>query len=220
MSVSALHYHRDWELSSLSTSSRNGLLVKLAGSNKTVLEMGCATGFLSRHFAANGCTVTGVEYDPISARRAEQFCSRVIVADLNGDWKESVSGKFDVITFGDVLEHLLDPVAVLSECRDLLASNGKVIISLPNVAFLSNRFRLMLGEWDYTETGLLDRTHLKFFTLKSAKQMIFDAGFRIESFEPISGLRGARIPGVQSLTRLLPNLFGFQFIFSTARREY
>lgn len=214
MSGSALHYHRDWELSSLSISSRNGLLVELAGRNKTVLEMGCSTGFISRHLAANGCEVTGIEYDPIAAKQAEQFCSRVIVTDLNGDWRESVSGNFDVITFGDVLEHLLDPVSVLSQCRDLLAENGRVIVSLPNVAFLSNRFKLMLGKWDYTDTGLLDRTHLKFFTLKSAKQMIHDAGFKVESFAPISGLRGARIPGVQSLTRLLPNLLGFQFIFS------
>ena len=216
MPSSAIHYETSWTPETLPPTHRNTLLLNWIGREKRVLEMGCATGFFSRFIAANGCRVVGVEYDPQAAAIARSHCEQVIVGDLNvSDWKQQIVGRFDAVVFGDVLEHLLDPLQALRECRDLLADNGTIIVSIPNVAHWSNRLSLLRGHWDYTDIGLLDRTHVRFFTVSTARQLFIDAGYQILRFHPVIGGTGAgKMPALWTiLTNLMPNLMGYQLLF-------
>jgi 2-polyprenyl-3-methyl-5-hydroxy-6-metoxy-1,4-benzoquinol methylase len=187
----------------VSAGSRQRVLLEWIGPNKRVLELGCSTGFFSKVMAERGCAVTGVEYDSEAAQQARRFCETVAVRDLNcAEWRAGINGPFDVILMGDVLEHLLAPERILEECRELLGSDGSVIVSLPNVAHWRNRIDLLLGRWNYTEIGTLDRTHVKFFTLETSRKLIQKAGYEIEKVHSVGRGYG-----------LFPGLFGFQFLY-------
>ncbi len=154
------------------------LIVDMVGGGKRVLEVGCASGYMSRALTERGCTVVGLEINPDAALEAKEFCEDVIVGDVETFDLESVlgTGNFDAVTFGDVLEHLRDPIAALRRIRPLLAPGGYVVTSLPNVAHGSVRLALLKGRFDYTPLGLLDETHLRLFTLAGIRKMFRDAG--------------------------------------------
>jgi SAM-dependent methyltransferase len=125
--------------------------------------------------------VTGIELDAEEAELAREHAERVVVADLDGydpGELQDIEG-FDVITFGDVLEHLRDPEAVLRSFARLLHRDGYVVVSLPNVAHVDVRLSLLRGRFEYGPWGLLDRTHLRFFTLSSLRQLLRSAGLVI-----------------------------------------
>lgn len=154
----------------------------LIGRNKDVLELGCAAGHVTRALVEQGCSVVGIEYDAHAAETAAEFADDVVVTSLlePGAVTKAVAGReFDVIYAGDVLEHLLDPVGVLAECRQALRPGGSAVISLPNVAHVDVKLALMSGRFEYREYGLLDRTHLRFFTRESISQLVEDAGFHL-----------------------------------------
>lgn len=184
-------YHRHW-VQWGGGAGTHACLLNLVGFNKTVLEVGCNTGYLSRVMQQRGCQVTGVEVDEAAARLARPFCRRVIVGDVERlDWKMLLGGElFDVITFGDVLEHLRAPEAVLNQLRDYLAPAGYIVVSLPNIAHGSVRLSLLLGRFDYASLGVLDETHLRFYTRETAQQLLASGGFEISDVwsvaEPIS----------------------------------
>jgi len=173
-------YHIDAVDPTVKNSSQ-GLELELIGPNRRVLDVGCATGFLGKALAAQGCTVSGIEFDPLAAAEARAHLDEVVEADLNvAPIADLFPGKeFDAIVFGDILEHLIDPDAVLRSAIPLLASGGAIVISVPNVTHGSLRLSLLQGRWDYRETGLLDRTHLRFFTRESVLQMVADAGLYV-----------------------------------------
>ena len=157
-------------------------ILEQVGENKTVLDLGCASGYLAEALVARGCTVSGVEYDAVEAEKARPHLDRLVVADLNHlDLTEEFSAtRFDVVVCGDVLEHLLSPAEVLRAAASLLAPGGSVVISLPNVAHGSLRLALVAGEWNYTPLGLLDETHIKFFTYGTLKSLVEGVGMVIE----------------------------------------
>jgi hypothetical protein len=92
--------------------------------------------------------------------------------------------KYDAVIFSDVLELLNNGGKVFRQSRDILTAGGKVILSLPNVAYFENRLRNFMGNWDYTDDGILDRTHIRFYSLETARDLIADAGFTIVEMEP------------------------------------
>lgn len=153
-------------------------IIDLIGGNKTVLDVGCATGYLAQALRARGCTVSGVEYDAEAAEMARPHLDLLVVGDLVTLDVESAFGdrRFDAIVLGDVLEHLADSDPVLARLTTLLAPGGSVVISVPNVAHGSLRLALLQGRWQYRELGLLDRTHLRFFTRSSLMALLADAG--------------------------------------------
>ena len=128
--------------------------------------MGAADGFLAELLTRQGWQVTALERDPAQAAKARGRCHEVIVADLD-EAAPRLEGLFDAIVYGDVLEHLSDPLPVLVALNRSLAAGGRVIVSVPNVAHLWVRLSLLLGRWDYADRGILDRTHLRFFTRRS-----------------------------------------------------
>lgn len=156
----------------------HALLVELVGRDRRVLDVGCSTGYLGEALAARGCIVDGIEKDPAAAELARARMNDVAVLDLDrDDLAEQLAGKaFDSIVFGDVLEHLADPDRVLQSATKLLAAGGSVVISVPNVAHGSLRLALLQGRWEYRDTGLLDRTHVRFFTRESTLAMVRSAG--------------------------------------------
>jgi SAM-dependent methyltransferase len=137
-------------------------------------------------------------------------------------WREL----FDVIVAGDVLEHLPRPEELLGELRPLLAPGGTLLVSVPNVANVTVRAALLFGRFPYAERGILDRTHLRFYTRASARALLEGAGYRVvfaaatampfELALPALGrppLSGAVRGGASLLARALPTLFGYQFVF-------
>jgi 2-polyprenyl-3-methyl-5-hydroxy-6-metoxy-1,4-benzoquinol methylase len=169
-------------------SSRNNshtLLVELVGGGGRVLDVGAATGDVAEALSQRGCAVTGVELDSEAAKKAERHCERVVVGDVESlDLREELGEEtFDVIVFGDVLEHLKDPLQVLRRVRPFLTSEGCVVASIPNVAHGSVRLSLMQGKFRYRPLGLLDETHLRFFTRESVEELFDGAGYVIAGME-------------------------------------
>ena len=184
-------YHRHWVRWG-NGAGTHACLLNLVGFNKTVLEIGCNTGYLSRVMQQRGCQVTGVEVDETVAKLARSFCRRVIVSDVESlDW-EAVLGdeRFDVITFGDVLEHMRAPETVLRQLRHYLVPAGYIVVSLPNIAHGSVRLSLLLGRFEYASLGILDETHLRFYTKETAQQLLVSSGFQVKDVwainEPVS----------------------------------
>jgi 2-polyprenyl-3-methyl-5-hydroxy-6-metoxy-1,4-benzoquinol methylase len=160
--------------------STHSKIVSLVPPATRVLEFGCATGYMSEVLKDRlGCTVTGVEISPEAAEVAEQHTERVIVGDAEKiDYAAELAGEeFDVVLFADVLEHLKEPGDVLRRIRPLVAENGVVIASIPNVAHGSVRLALLGGEFRYRESGLLDDTHLRFFTRASIQDLFEETGY-------------------------------------------
>ncbi len=157
-------------------------LLKLVGTNKKVLEFGCATGYVSKVIKEqlNG-SVTGIEISPEAAKEARKYCERVIVDNIDNITLSDIFNEeqFDVITFGDVLEHLINPSRILKAVRPFIAENGYILASIPNIAHMSVALELLDGKFDYRPYGLLDDTHLKFFTKKSILSLFKEIGYEI-----------------------------------------
>jgi len=161
--------------------SSHVFLVEMVGANKRVLDIGCDTGYLGETLNAFGNVTSGFEINEASAQVARQRLARVEVGDLeNLDLAQVFDGQqFDVVVFGDVLEHLRDPLPTLRQARALVAPGGSVLISTPNVAHGDVRLALLQGRFDYSNLGILDETHTRFFTTKTLTEFIHSAGFAI-----------------------------------------
>lgn len=202
--------------------SRNRILIEWVGTGKRVLEVGCSTGYMSQLMKERNCAVTGLEADADAARCAANYCEEVHVLDLNSaEWiTRFLEDRFEVVLLGDVLEHLVDPARALSQIREVLAPKGSLVISLPNIVHWETRVKVLLGRFDYQSCGTLDHTHLRFFTSRTARELIEGAGCRIVRFHPAVGGRmtGHLRPMWQMLARMLPGLFAYQFLFEAKCR--
>ncbi|PYQ48531.1 MAG: hypothetical protein DMF59_15725 [Acidobacteria bacterium] len=152
-------------------------LLRLWGNRtgKDVLDVGCGFATTSQFIQARGNRVIGIESNAEAVAVARTRIADVIEADLQN---APSLGKFDTIIFADVLEHLAWPVGILKKYADLLKPEGTIIVSLPNVGLWSVRLGLLFGRFRYQDSGVLDRTHLRFFTRRSAIEMLRSAGFR------------------------------------------
>jgi SAM-dependent methyltransferase len=146
-----------------------------------VLEVGAHTGFFSACLRERGCRVTALEVDPRAAAHAAASADRLVVGDVeDAAVRARLDGPFDVVLFMHVLEHLVDPWAVLRAMRGQVAHDGRVIVLLPNVACWRIRKALFLGgAFEYEDTGILDRTHLRFFTLDSMRGLLETSGYTV-----------------------------------------
>jgi 2-polyprenyl-3-methyl-5-hydroxy-6-metoxy-1,4-benzoquinol methylase len=160
--------------------SSHNLVVGLVPRAGKVLELGCATGYMSDVLTSRlGCSVVGIEICAEAADRARAHCEQVIVGDAETLAYEQVLGgrRFDAVICADVLEHLRDPGRLLRRLRPVLADGGCVIASIPNIAHGGVRLALLTGEFRYRATGLLDETHLRFFTRESISDLFEAAGY-------------------------------------------
>jgi 2-polyprenyl-3-methyl-5-hydroxy-6-metoxy-1,4-benzoquinol methylase len=145
-----------------------------------MLEVGCSSGYLGASLVARGHRVTGVEPDPASATAAARVLSEVWNGGLDDYLAAHPDARFDVLLFGDVLEHLVDPIDALRQSLPRLREGGSVVISLPNIAHGSVRAMLLEGRFDYDERGILDHTHLRFFTRAGIARLLADTGLALE----------------------------------------
>jgi 2-polyprenyl-3-methyl-5-hydroxy-6-metoxy-1,4-benzoquinol methylase len=160
----------------------NRALVSLVGRPRTVLDVGCGVGLNGAAIKRTGARVTGIEIVPKSIERARAVLDEVIAADISSDAavRDAIgSRRFDLIVFADVLEHTLEPRAVLERFLPYLEDDGQVLISLPNVAAWTVRLGLLAGRFDYQPSGILDDTHIRFFTRESAARLCESAGLEV-----------------------------------------
>jgi 2-polyprenyl-3-methyl-5-hydroxy-6-metoxy-1,4-benzoquinol methylase len=206
---------------------------QLTGRNHSVLDIGCGEGFFAELLARGGNRVTGV--DALERAKCAESLERYIRADLDDGLAEALpelaGREFDRVLLQDVLEHLRFPDRLLADCRNLLAPRGQLLVSLPNVANITVRLSLLLGRFEYAERGILDKTHLRFFTRQTARRLLEENGYEIlgekTTVMPIELVLGLS-PGnplmrilnaiLLLFTRLFPGLFGYQHIFIAARR--
>lgn len=161
------------------------ILLRAVGHNKKVLEIGCASGTQSRIMREHNCQITGIEIDPEAANEASRYCTRVIVGNIETLDFDATLGdeRFDVITIADVLEHLKNPARVLDVAKRFLSSDGSIIASIPNIAYGGLILELSKGRFDYRPYGLLDDTHIRFFTIKSVAALFERCGLSIVKLE-------------------------------------
>lgn len=195
---------------------------------RTLLDCGCSTGTfgLSVKNRYGDVRVTGIEVDPAMAALAEKVLDRVYVADLNQTRLKDLCPEqaFDCIVLADVLEHLIDPWALLLEASSLLARGGRILTSIPNVRHISTVVSLVFrGKWPYRKRGIHDATHLRFFTRANIVELIEGAGCRI--LREKRNLRIVERPsGKNKLAKLLdlPGLrafYTFQYLHECGLRE-
>lgn len=160
--------------------------------NSVVLELGAAVGNLTKHLKENkNCTIDIVEIDTESGAMAERFARNALLGEQDGNlnadiWQQKLlAGSYDYVVILDVLEHLDDPHKVLSFVKKLLKDSGKIIASIPNIANNAVMVNLFNDKFEYTELGLLDRTHRYFMTYNTILQMTEKLGLNIDSIDAI-----------------------------------
>ncbi len=202
-----------------------------------VLDIGCATGYLAARLTERGCRVVGLEADPDAARQAREACELVIVGDVEDPAvREELPREVDVVVLADVLEHLRDPWTVLGALRENLAPGGRAVVSVPNIGHWTARRAILRGRFPYSEHGLFDRTHLRFFGHEGAHELAARAGYSVVAETaaaaslPLEPYLRRRLGGTENdpppalaamrerLTGLAPGLFALQFVLTLAPR--
>lgn len=197
--------------------SSHQLVLDRARGAARILDVGCSAGVLARDLAAAGAVVDGIEYDPVAAEEARSVCRTVLVGDLDSmDLSGLDPAGYQAVVCADILEHLRDPVAVLTRLRAVMAPGGKLIVSVPNIANWSMRLLHLAGRWDYQERGIMDRTHLRFFNRRGIVETVVRGGFRVVDVDvsvPLPALRREPFNRIaHGLGRGWKNLLAYQFI--------
>lgn len=153
--------------------------------NSLVLDIGCSSGhFGEALIAERGCIVDGVELDEKDAQEASTKLRKVFTLNVETDELSTIDGgPYDIVYLGDVIEHLVTPAKTLRRIGVLLKPTGKLVFSVPNMAHLTVRLQLLKGDFEYTETSLLDKTHLHFYTLNELEKVINEANMQIQKLE-------------------------------------
>jgi methionine biosynthesis protein MetW len=165
----------------------SGIITQMIPAGARVLDVGCGTGSLTQ-IVRSVCDaeILGVEPDPSRVEKArsrgvnvrEGYLDRQLIVEL---------GRFDILLFADILEHLPNPQAMLLLARDALKPGGSIIISVPNVAHWSVRANLLRGNFHYEPSGIMDATHLRWFTIGTIKSLIISAGFKVTEYRASAG---------------------------------
>ncbi|HEX3463933.1 MAG TPA: methyltransferase domain-containing protein [Candidatus Elarobacter sp.] len=201
-------------------------VLELVPPGSRVLDAGCASGGLAARLAARGDRVWGVDLNPAALAEAARHCEATRVADLESvELAELFPGvRFDVVVFADVLEHLKEPWRLLESARAVLDEGGSVVASVPNFAHAAVRLAVFAGSLPYATLGILDDTHVRFFTREGVEALFEESGFRLHrilrtelpfgtpsDLVPDVGLM--RVPGeVERLARQDPESETLQFV--------
>lgn len=186
-----------------------------------LLDLGCATGLLGKKIKQKKTPrfLAGVEKDKKMAKTANRFYDEIIVGDIEQINRLPFKKKyFDVIVASDILEHLKQPLTTLQKIIPYLKDNGFLLISVPNIAFIGIRLSLLFGRFDYdARGGLLDETHLKFFTKTGLFKLCQQAKLRITYFKGYALVR-PRFLFLKILGWFFPTIFSLQFLIK-AKKE-
>ncbi len=211
-----------------SDDSSHGLISTLLSSRppSKILDLGCSSGLLAERLREMGHQVTGVDNKELPG--VGDRTSAFFKADLNDGIPPEVGTGFDIVLAGDVIEHLVDPGNLMDQVRGVMSPEGTAIFCVPNFAHWYPRFRSTLGMFDYDQRGILDATHLHFFTRRSITKLIRRHGYSTSRIIPVGlpldslDITGAKPRWIRlvdhSLLALWPTMFGYQFIIETTLR--
>ncbi|WP_420573594.1 class I SAM-dependent methyltransferase [Kordia sp.] len=207
---------------------RKDIIALIEGENLKVLDVGCSNGINGKWLLDQGMAteVIGVETHKESVVNAKKNITKVIEKSIEDEvlLQDLKNEGFDYIILGDVLEHLIDPWHVLSELEKSLKPTGKMIISLPNVQHLETMKHLVFkGKFPYEPSGLYDKTHMRWFTLKNIEDLVDQADMKIEELTRVmrySAYKGGFpiIPRVFKKLGLFKNFFTFQYVFRCVKK--
>jgi 2-polyprenyl-3-methyl-5-hydroxy-6-metoxy-1,4-benzoquinol methylase len=193
------------------SNSRSEIAELIPKNIKTILDIGCAQGnFLKLVKEKTKAITWGIELEVEVGMEAKNKIDKIIFGKIEEVINTIPDNYFDCITFNDVLEHLLDPTEVLKLIKPKLSENGTIIASVPNVRHFWNLYELIIKkDWKYRESGILDSTHLRFFTKKSLKRMFEDADFK-----------NSKIIGLNILKPRIFGIFNFITFYAFADTKY
>jgi 2-polyprenyl-3-methyl-5-hydroxy-6-metoxy-1,4-benzoquinol methylase len=183
-----IKYHREnYNPTEVNPHSIDSISTGMISSGSKILDIGCATGYIAEYLQNyKNCSVVGIEINPEQAQLAKRACLEVFAGSIEdfqiqNQIDEYVEKRdlFDCVYMSEVIEHLVDPWKILTFIPRWLAENGCLIITTCNVAHWLMRKELMKGRWRYQEYGLLDKTHLRFFTYETFRQMLLDNQYQI-----------------------------------------
>lgn len=165
------------------------MLPYIPATTRRLLDVGCGKGTFAREVKrVLGGEVWGIELDPIAAAIAREHLDHVEIGDVDQCIASIPSGAFDCVVFNDILEHLLHPDRTLRGVARVLAPHGVVVASIPNVRYIGNLYELLIKrDWEYKSSGILDRTHLRFYTRKSLPRLFAAADYELQRVEGING---------------------------------
>lgn len=163
------------------------LLNLISADRRRIIEIGCSSGALAREIKKKipSCHYTGCDIDPDYVELAKEHCDKALTLNIDAAPSSffTAHGDCDTWIFGDTLEHLADPWKVLREIKNVLPAHGCVAVCIPNAQHWSVQARLSTGDFRYESSGLLDRTHLRWFTRKTLFELFADSGFSIEKIQ-------------------------------------
>ena len=210
--------------------SGNLVLLELIGWKQAgrALDCGCGAGDNARILSLHGWEVDGITISSDEQAKASRICKRVCIADLESGLPGIICGGYDLVIFSHVLEHLRNPSRVLKDVHRVLVPGGIVAVALPNVLNWRHRLRFLFGRFEYEEGGIMDSTHVRFYTFASARRLLETNGFEIskataEGIFPLA--RKIKLPSriVRLLDRFVstrwPGLFGWQLLYVASVRS-
>jgi 2-polyprenyl-3-methyl-5-hydroxy-6-metoxy-1,4-benzoquinol methylase len=172
--------------------SSHQIVLSVIEPNSKVLDIGCSTGRIGKELKKRKCLVVGIDKNKDAIKEASKTYNKVIILDLDDNSELKLEqGYFDILLFGDVLEHTKYPDKVLKNLLKYLKPKGKIILIIPNIANWKIRRDILLGKWNYTETGIIEKGHLRFFDMKSINLLLNEAK-----------LNNIRIYGTYSIKKL------------------
>lgn len=199
---------------------RSEMLQFLPKEVKNVLDVGCGEGTFAAQLKAQKphLWVEGLELFPEAAKQAAQRLDKVYVGKIEALMDQLPRNHYDVIYFNDVLEHTAEPEAILHAIKSHLSPQGCIIASIPNIRHIGTLFKLIvLKDWKYTDSGILDRTHLRFFTRKSMLRLFADTDYKVDV---IQGIRPSQNPLVMLFNLVTLGFFADTRYFQFAIRAY
>lgn len=203
----------------------NTVILQFIHGGSKVLDVGCSTGLRAAWLREHRkCWVAGVEIDRAMAALARERCDSLQEVDLDAlPLLPYPQSHFDVLVFGDVLEHLKNPERVVVHLLQDLGPDGMAVISIPNFVFFNVRLKVLLGLFRYTDRGILDKTHLHFYTKESAREMVEQCGLTIRKWDHMAPWFGfwRFLPKAfrEVMTKAWPSLLAFQFVMVCARPD-
>ncbi len=176
-------YSKLFENQELSTTQKK--IIEIVGKDKKVLEIGCASGYMTRLFLANNCAVDVVEINSDDLKQAKKYARKSLPGSIEDKKiQQQITEKYDFIICADVLEHTVNPEKVLQVLKRNLIAAGKILISMPNIASWGMRLNLLKGNFEYQDSGILDKTHLRFFTFYSLQNLLKLQKYKIIEIYP------------------------------------
>ncbi len=197
------------------SNSRSEILPFLQGTFEKSLDVGCGSGIVSAALKAKGIVkeAHGIELNPTARAKAAMVLDKVFADDLSQSDPKEIPGSYDLVLCLDVLEHMYDPWGALSRIRTLLQKDGTLFVSIPNIRnFRATLPLLVKGDWKYEDAGILDSTHIRFFTKKTARALVEDAGFEIQTWGSSGCQRGSKTWWINLFTlNLFREFFDLQY---------